>query len=112
MVDTRHSDDAEIFYLKVIVVKEQNAATVRLRENFGSRDVLREAIEKLVNGKFQATEMKPEYVELEMNLPDVDRDDQDRFLTELKQTLGIRDAIIANAELCVDRCWPCLQCRL
>ena len=85
--------------MKVIVVKDQNAATVRLREDFGSRDVMKEAIEKLVNGKFQATEVSPEYAEAEVNLPDLDRDDEDGFLTELKQTLGIRDAVIAHDEL-------------
>ena len=49
-------------------MKEQNAATVRLKEHFGSRKVLIEAIERLVNGKFQATEVVAELEDVTLSL--------------------------------------------
>ena len=81
---------------QVLVVKEQNAATVRLKENFGPREVLIEAIEGLVNGKFKATEITQEFQDVIVKLTEVDEDDLETFLTELKQTIGIRDAVFVK----------------
>ena len=86
---------------QVIVVKEQNAATVRLKEHFGSREVLIEAIEKLVNGKFRATEVLPELEEVTVSLTQVLEEEEDvaSLLTQLMQTVGINNAVIGSEKL-------------
>ena len=86
-----------LLILQVIVLKEQNAATVRLKEHFGSKEVLIEAIERLVNGKFRATEVLAELEEVTVSLTQVlEEEDVASLLTQLKQTVGINNAVIGT----------------
>jgi len=80
---------------QVLVSKELNSASARLKSDFGSTGPLVAAIEQLVNGKFKATEVEPKPVTIKVDIDAMVEEDE--LAEQIKTYIGVLETKVDYA---------------